>query len=143
MGSVPMDPVLRLEVARSPSDVTAVELLLPSYRVVDPPKTYRYPSEIALRMSELVRSSQYKPVEDRFNLEITYGGSVLTAFIVETPTASDLVTMKPMRSGERAVGDASALVFRVQRIALSGVTGAYRAGWIVITVSTQFPIDLI
>lgn len=142
VGSVPMDPVLRIEIVRSRSEVTRLEVPLPTY-VVDPPKTYRYPDNLNLVLVRLVRASNYKPVSDSFNVSIEYHGSTVHAFGENLFSAGTVLVMKPFR-GERAVeGSASALVFRHQRIALSTLTDAYKAGWIVVTVETRFPIDLV
>ena len=143
IGHVPVDPLLRIEIVRSTLGAIKLQVLLPTFQLAELPKTYRYPEALKLAMSQLARSSEYKSVKDSFTLDISHGGSTVIAFLESVPSEGTTLIMKPWRGNRISGPNASALLFRLQRVALSELTDVFNAGWIVVTIETRFPIDLL
>jgi hypothetical protein len=139
-------PTLRFELIRTSDRRTTVEIALPTYRIAEYPKTFKYPEHLILRMATPLNVPAQPVVQDDFGMDIQSAGSAICAFVQhkEATHADPTLVLRPIRTKIYSFpSGATAKLIRLQRTALKDVTTDYPAGWVVVTVSHQFPIDVL
>jgi hypothetical protein len=144
---VPADsPTLRFELIRTRERRMSVEIALPTYRIAEYPKTFRYPEHLTLRMVTPLNVPAQPVVQDKFSMDISSGGSSICSFLQhkEGTNTDPTLVLRPIYTKIYSFpAGATAKLTRLQRTALKDVTTDYRTGWVLITVSHQFPIDVL
>jgi hypothetical protein len=138
-------PTLRFELIRTTDRRMTVEIALPTYRIAEYPKTFKYPEHLTLRMATPLNVPAHPVVKDDFGMRIESGGSVICAFVQhkEATQTDPTLVLEPIRTKIYSFpSGATARLIRLQRTALKDVTTDYPTGWVVVTVSHEFPIDV-
>jgi hypothetical protein len=146
VATIDADKTIRIEIFRPSTGVVAFEVALPIFKIVEHPKTYKYPNDLQLVLKPPLAARSTKTIEDRFIATIYRGTSAAFPFSERATVDGEnpVVSLKPMFSNTSgAFNDARTRVQRSQRVALRDVTTAYPQGWIVMTVVNQLTIDVV
>jgi hypothetical protein len=138
--------MLKIKITRTKELSTTFDIAVPKFTITHHPKTLKHTDDLELTLVPQTLTPVYRLVENHFWMRISDSRSTVVSLReLRAPTKND-PTLVLRSLGIPFTGpyqDATAKLVRHNRVALKDVTADYKSGWVVLTVTHEFPIDVL